>query len=151
VSPLAREPNLPVVDDLDDVVQLVTDRPSIFVRYSRGPAADNRDGPSRDYEADVDMPGLSVTTVAPEPWWPRSPRHWVARRLCQYDQLGDQEGRFAWLLTGRVVGWGPDHEPLVVDVEPIARVGPHALREAQRVYQEHFTVAKDSRPRLESS
>lgn len=139
------EEELPAVDDLDEIVRLVQERPHLFVRYSRGPAHDGTDGTSRDYEADVDMPGLSVATVGPEPWWTRPPEDWVARRLCQYDQLGDEEDRFAWLLTGRVVGYGPDHEPLVVDVEPVARIDREALRQAQRLYRSRFNVAEDSR------
>lgn len=135
-----------MVDDLDELVRLVTERADPFVRFSRGPAHDGTDGTSRDYEADLDMPGLSVTTVVPEPWWTRPAAEWVARRLCQYDWLGDEQDRFPWLLTGRVVGYGPDHEPLVADVEPIARISQETLRQAQRLYRDRFHVAEDSRP-----
>jgi hypothetical protein len=137
--------DLPVVDDLDEVVRLVTEHPDRFVRYSSGPAHDGRDGVSRDYESRVDMPGLSVTTVTPESWWPKAAEEWVARRLCKYEELGDEHDRFPWLLTGRIVGYGPDHEPLVTDVEPICRIGSQALARARRVYDECFNVAEDSR------
>ncbi|WP_026877192.1 DUF6098 family protein [Jiangella gansuensis] len=135
--------DLPMLDSLDDVLRTVDDRPGLFVRYSKGPSVDLRNGPSRDYEADVDLPGWSVTTVEPEPWWTRSTADWVARRLCKYDEL-DQEDRFPWLLTARVVGYGPDHEPLVTEMRPVARVGRNALAEARRRYEERFDVGRGS-------
>jgi hypothetical protein len=135
---------LRIVDDFDELVRLVKEVPDLYVRYSKGPAHDGRRGTSRDYEAGVDMPGLSVTTIAPEAWWPRDPADWVARRLCKYDEL-HEEDRFPWLLTGRIVGYGPDHEPLVVEVEPVARVGDAALECARQLYHSRFDVAQDSR------
>jgi hypothetical protein len=33
----------------------------------------------------------------------------------------------------------------VVDVEPVARVGPQALQRARELYQQRFDVAQDSR------
>jgi inner membrane transporter RhtA len=136
--------DLAVVDDFDELVRLVTEREHLYVRYSKGPAHDG-DGPSHDYESGVDMPGLSVTPIAPEPWWTRPAEDWIARRLCKYEELGREEDRFPWLLHGHVSGYGPDHEPLVVDVEPVARVGPKALERAKRLYEERFHVAQDSR------
>src|SRR3954453_2319616 len=111
----------------------------------RGPEEDASRGFSRDYEADIPLPGLSVTVATPEPWWTRPTEDWVARRLCKYAELGTASGRFPWLLSGRPVGNGPDHEPLVDQVRPIARVGDEALREAVHPYHERFTPGQDSR------
>ncbi len=91
------------------------------------------------------MPGLSVATIVPEAWWTRPAEEWIARRLCQYEWLADEQDRFPWLLTGSVVGSGPDHEPLVADVEPVARVGRQALISARELYFAKFDVAADSR------
>jgi Family of unknown function (DUF6098) len=143
-----RSGDLPVVDDFEALADLVRDRPGLLLRYSKGPAADRAEGPSRDYEADVDLPGLSVTTIGPEPWWTRPAEDWIARRICKYAELGDEHDRFPWLLEGRVVGRGPDHEPVVVDPEPVARIGPAALTEAQRRYHARFEVGEDSRGRI---
>jgi hypothetical protein len=93
----------------------------------------------------VDLPGLSVTTIGPEPWWTCPVEDWVARRLCQYAHLGEEETRFPWLLTGRRVGVGPDHEPVVEMLEPVARVGQTVLDHAEKHYQERFDVGRDSR------
>lgn len=140
--------HLRAVTSLAEVVELVDTHGTLFLRYSKGPEMDRR-GPSRDYEADVALPGLSVTVVSPEPWWPRSVEDWVARRLCKYAELGEEEDRFPWLLTGRVVANGPDHEPLVDTVNPIARVATVALDEALRTYRERFNVGETSRGRDE--
>jgi hypothetical protein len=136
---------LPVIRSFAELVEFVAARDDVLLRYSKGPWEDADTGPSRDYEADVDLPGLSATTVAPEPWWPRPAEDWIARRVCKYAELGEDEDRFPWLLTGEIAGWGPDHEPVVVEVRPLARVSQEALDEAQQLYQERFKVGKDSR------
>src|SRR5215218_229520 len=107
----------PVLRSLAEVVDVVGAHDVMYLRYSEGPEEDlDGGGSSRDYEADVELPGLSVTVVSPEPWWPRPVEDWVARRLCKYAELGEEEDRYPWLLTGQVVGNGPDHEPLVDQV-----------------------------------
>jgi len=136
---------LPVADDLAAVVELVKQNGGLFLRYSEGPASDAAEPRSHDYEANVDLPGLSVTTIQPEYWWPRPARDWVARRICKYAELGEEEGRFPWLLRGRVVGYGPDHEPLISEFEPVARISAKALQEAKECYEERFDVGRDSR------
>jgi hypothetical protein len=130
---------------LAEVVDVVRAHDILYLRYSEGPEEDLSGGSSRDYEADVDLPGLSVTVATPKPWWPRPVEDWVARRLCKYAELGAAAGRFPWLLTGRPVGNGPDHEPLVDQVRPVARVGDEAVREAVWLYHERFNAGEDSR------
>lgn len=129
---------------LDDLVALVDDRPALFVRFSHGPDAD-RGSPSLDYEADVELPGLSVTPLNPEPWWTRSTLDWVARRVCQYAELAEKDPtRRPWILTGHVAGQGPDHEPLLTDVEPIAWLSTDAIAEALDHYRRAFDKGRDS-------
>lgn len=139
---------LPVIDELEALVTLVKHRPRLYLRYSYGPEQDAMDGPSVDYEAGLPLPGLSVTTIAPEPWWTRPAIEWVARRLCKYAELGESAGRRPWLLTGHVAGRGPDHEP-VVDIDsvgPVAWIDSGVVHAAHRLYQERFHVGRDSRP-----
>ncbi|UYP18503.1 DUF6098 family protein [Rhodococcus sp. Z13] len=136
--------DMPLVTSLDQLADLATD-PLLYLRYSKGPVADAEDGPSRDHEANVTLPGLSATTISPEPWWRRPVKDWVARRLCKYSEPAQEDGRFAWLLTGRMVGRGSDHEPLLVDVRPHARIAREVLDEATRWYHERFDVGNDSR------
>lgn len=137
---------LPVLRRLSDVVDVITgSADTVFLRYSHGPARDTEGGTvSRDYEAGIDMPGLSVSTVAPEAWWPRPAKEWVARRIRQYADLGAQQDRYAWLLTGRIVGYGPDHEPLLTDIEPLGRLDETVLDEAAELYRRRFEVGQDS-------
>ena len=131
------------MDDLDSVVAMVEQHPGLFLRYSKGPAADV-ETVSRDYEADVDLPGLSVTTITPEAWWPLPTEEWVARRLCKYNGLGQESGRFPWLLSGRRVATGPDHEPIVELHQPIAIVGDEAIRQARQRYRRRFAAGQNS-------
>jgi len=137
--------DLAVLESLSEVVDAVRAHGTVYLRYSEGPDQDLGHRSSRDYEAGVDLPGLSVTVASPEPWWPRPVEDWVARRLCKYAELGNATDRFPWLLTGRVVGNGPDHEPLVDEAYPIARVSGDAVQEAVRMYHERFSAGEDSR------
>jgi hypothetical protein len=92
------------------------------------------------------LPGLSVTVLNPPAWWTRPARDWVARRICKYAELMAGPGtRRPWLLTGREVGVGPDHEPLVAQARPVAWIGPVALAQAVQVYRDRFAVGRDSR------
>ncbi|WP_249359666.1 DUF6098 family protein [Nocardia cyriacigeorgica] len=138
------EDDLPRLTDLDQLTEYILGHDQIYLRYSEGPQADRRFGPSRDFEAGVDLPGLSVTTVVPESWWPRPAREWVARRLCKYAEVGEPGGRYPWLLTGTVVGRGPDHEPILVRARPLARIAESVVDEAKAVYVECFDVGRDS-------
>jgi hypothetical protein len=140
------EPDLADIEEFLDLVALVDAVPGLFLRYSHGPVAD-LEGPSRDYEAGVDLPGLSVTTLAPEPWWPRPAEDWVARRVCKYLSLtrGD-DGRRPWVLTGTVVGYGPDHEPLVTGQQPVAWISERVVAQAHARYRQRFAVGRDSVP-----
>ncbi|MCC9306016.1 DUF6098 family protein [Kitasatospora sp. RB6PN24] len=134
-----------VIDDLDDLTELATGPVEVFVRFSQGPDHDGET--SRDYEADVELPGLSVASVRPEPWWNRPPEEWVARRICQYaDRAERDERRRAWLLTGRVVGRGPDYEPLIAQPCPLAWLGPALLAQARRCYEERLRPGRDGTP-----
>lgn len=68
-----------------------------------------------------------------------------ARRVCSYARLGEADSsRYPWLLTGRIIDRGPDHEPLVADAEPIARISRRALAEAAAHYERNFDVGRDS-------
>ncbi|MCU1659098.1 MAG: Uncharacterized protein JWO57_3754 [Pseudonocardiales bacterium] len=132
------------IEDLDELTELATTGPAVFVRYSVGPDAD-AEGPSWDYEAGVQLPGLPVSVLRPESWWTRPAVDWVARRVCKYLDLARKApDRRPWVLAGRVVGNGPDHEPLVQDVEPIAWLAPAAVEQAQKIYHERFDVGRDS-------
>lgn len=131
----------PAVGSLDDLAALAAGRSEPFVRFSEGPDADATEE-SRDHESGCRLPGLSVNPLRPEPWWDRPVVEWVARQLVQYAHL-DQEDRYAWVLAGRVVGRGPDCEPLVVDVRPLASVPDDVVRAARDLYAAAFDAGDD--------
>jgi hypothetical protein len=135
---LAPMPRLETLSEVADLVQVLT---PVYVRYSAGPDAD-RAAVSRDHESGCLMPGLSVNPMTPEAWWTRPVEHWVARQLNQYAHLMVRD-RFPWLLTGEISGRGPDCEPLLVSITPVASIAPIVVDEASSLYRQVFTPGAD--------
>jgi hypothetical protein len=126
------------IDQLQDLVDLVRSRPDLYVRFSDGPDADAHEA-SVDYETGLHLPGLSANRLNPPDWWTRPLVDWLARQVCQYAHLAERsESHRGWVLTGRQTGRGPDDEPLLADVEPLAWLTDRLLSEAEARYHEHF-------------
>jgi hypothetical protein len=114
----------------------------LYVRYSEGPEEDSSGG-SLDAESGLELPGLSVNPLDPEPWWTRPVEDWLARQLSQYKHLRDgNPERRAWLVRGEVVGRGPDCEPLLVGTEFLAELDDRLLAEAEGRYRANFDVGR---------
>lgn len=114
----------------------------VHLRYSAGPEAD-REQSSRDYESGLALPGLATLDLDPPEWWTRPTADWLARQVCKYGHLAEHDPeRYAWLLTGREVGRGPDNEPLLADVVPLGRLGERMLAEAAERYHTRFEVGR---------
>lgn len=132
------------VSSLDELAHLVRAGPRLFVRWSKGPDRD-RDETSRDHASGLELPGLAVNPLNPPSWWTRPVDEWIARQVTAYDHLGaDQPDHIAWVLSGRIVERGPDNEPLVTDVEPVARLTPEILHEAAARAPESSRTADDT-------
>ncbi|MEU6275677.1 DUF6098 family protein [Streptomyces populi] len=124
---------LTVLRTLDELTDEVRSQEHLYVRWSMGPEADLGEMSSRDELTGVPLPGLSASSLDVEPWWRDRPvRTWVARRLYDYSHLPRHRspGVRPWLLRGRESGRGPDNEPLVDDVEPLAWIAPEIIEEA---------------------
>jgi hypothetical protein len=131
---------LPSLERLDELTTLVDSGVTVYLRYSPGPVAD-ADHPSTDHESGLMMPGVSANPLAPPGWWSLPLMDWVARRVCQYlREL--QEGARPWVLTGQVIDFGPDNEPLLDDVHPIAWLSPSLVEEAHRRYHERLNAGQ---------
>lgn len=114
----------------------------LHLRYSAGPEADRAQS-SRDYESGLVLPGLATLDLAVPAWWTRPAADWFARQICKYGHLAEHdEERYAWLLTGREVGRGPDNEPLIADAVPLGRLGERVLTEAAERYHARFEVGR---------
>lgn len=134
--------DLPTVAGLDELADLVRDGGRLYLRYSKGPRQDRR-AVSRDYESGLDLPGLSVTVLTPESWWTRPVEDWLARQVRKYASLVEEDpGRRGWVLRGRTVAHGPDHEPLLDDVEPVAYLSEKVMEEALHRYEKHFEAGR---------
>ena len=137
-------PALPVIGSLGELAAIVREHGQVYLRHSLGPDADAHQR-SRDYESGLDLPGLSAVPLSPPAWWTRPARDWLARQICKYAHLSEQDSRrYAWILTGEVAGAGPDSEPLIADPRPAGRLGGRALAEARRCYRERFDAGRDS-------
>lgn len=130
------------LDTLKILETLISAEAGVYVRYSEGYDNDSTCG-SVDTESGLELPGLAVNPLIPEAWWTRPLADWLARQLCQYKHLQEKNpNRFAWILRGDEVGRGPDCEPLLANVEPIARLSPKLLGEAERRYHENFAAGQ---------
>lgn len=128
------------LERLDDLVGLLAMNVPLYLRYSPGPEADAAH-PSMDHESGLAMPGHSAVPLRPPGWWTLPPTDWVARRVCQYLREV-HEGARPWVLTGEVADVGPDNEPLVVAVQPIAWLSGGLVAQAYQWYRERMDVGR---------
>jgi hypothetical protein len=135
-------PDMVRLQSLAHLADLVRARPGLHVRYSKGPDHD-ADQRSLDTESGLELPGLSVNPLDPEEWWSRPLEDWLARQLCQYRHLAEKNPqRIAWILRGTPAGRGPDCEPLLRDIEPVALLGAGVLEQAERRYETSFDAGR---------
>ncbi|WET82390.1 DUF6098 family protein [Amycolatopsis sp. QT-25] len=126
------------LESLAELAALVRRRKGLYVRWA--PSPEHRPGTSRDELTGMELPGLSVNSLDPEPWWRgQSLELWLARRLYDYCHLRHDRRRDTkpWVLAGRVIGSGPDNEPLLTDPEPVGRISTAVLDEAHGLLREH--------------
>jgi len=126
---------LAVLHTLDELAALVGDRHDLYVRWSQGPHRDRR-GTSLDELSGVPLPGLSASALGVEPWWgDRDRTVWAARRIYDYAHLPvRRRGHIRpWVLQGRLCGRGPDNEPLVDTVRPLAWLGDSLIDDAHAI------------------
>ena len=126
---------LPVLQTLEELADLVSERHDLYVRWSQGPHRDRR-GTSLDELSGVPLPGLSASALGVEPWWgDRDRTVWAARRIYDYAHLPvRRRGHIRpWVLEGHLCGRGPDNEPLVDTVRPIAWLGDSLIDDAHAI------------------
>lgn len=135
-----RTGGLPELGRLAELERLVRTQRGLHVRYSEGIEHD-LDEQSIDVESGLTLPGLSANPLDAQAWWTRPLADWLARQLCQYKHLRERNpDRIAWVLHGSIVARGPDDEPLLRDVEPVARLSSGLLDEAERRYEANFSA-----------
>lgn len=128
------------VDRLGELAELLGLGVPLYLRYSPGPESDAVH-PSVDHESGLPMPGHSVNPLQPPRWWTLPVEDWLARRTCQYlREL--REGAQPWVLTGTPADFGPDNEPLLVDIQPIAWLSGQLVREAHERYHSRLAAGK---------
>src|SRR5205823_2587812 len=125
------------LSSLDEFAEVVDGHSDLYIRWSKGP--DDDPPTSNDGLTGADLPGLSANPLSVEDWWEDRPvRMWMARRLHDYRHLQEERGPGVrpWVLEGEEVGRGPDNEPLVKLIRPVAWVADEVVEEATRVVDE---------------
>jgi Family of unknown function (DUF6098) len=131
---------MPTLERLEELTYLLGHGQTLYLRYSPGPLSDATH-PSTDHESGLLMTGLSANSLAPPGWWTPPVEDWLARRICQYlREL--EEGARPWVLTGREVDFGPDNEPLLQDIRPIAWLSASLVRRAHQHYHERLAAGE---------
>lgn len=128
------------IDRLDELAELIDLGLTVYLRYSPGPESD-ANSPSVDHESGLPLPGHSVNPLTPPGWWTLPVNDWLARRTCQYLREV-REGARPWVLSGKVVDFGPDNEPLLTDIRPIAWLSPDLVNEAHERYHRRLDAGK---------
>lgn len=123
---------MPTLERLEELSGLVGHGPTVYLRYSPGPVSDAAH-PSTDHESGLLMPGLSVNPLQPPGWWSLPVEDWLARAVCQYLRELREDAR-PWVLSGTVIDFGPDNEPLLDEIQPIAWLSGGLVREAHQRY-----------------
>ncbi|WP_116047796.1 DUF6098 family protein [Amycolatopsis palatopharyngis] len=127
---------------LGELTELVAAGLAPYLRYSPGPEADALH-PSTDHESGLLMPGIAVNPLPAPGWWTLPLEDWLARRVCQYlREL--REGAYPWILSGSSVDVGPDNEPLLVDVRPVAWLSSPVILEARQRYHARLKVGEST-------
>jgi hypothetical protein len=124
---------------LDDLVDLLVLDIPLYLRCSPGPEAD-AGHPSVDRESGLRLSGHSAVPLCPPDWWTLPVEDWLARRLCQCLWQAPIGAARPWVLTGEVVDYGPDDEPLLVYVKPIAWLTGELIEEARERYEARLRV-----------
>jgi hypothetical protein len=128
--------SLPSIESLDDFADLIARADQLYLRWSRGPAVDEGRASCDDLTG-APLDGLSATPLAVEEWWGDRPlRLWAARRIYDYRHLPEIRGPVRpWVLRGREIGRGPDNEPLVECLEPLAWIAAEVVHDATRLVE----------------
>jgi Family of unknown function (DUF6098) len=125
---------------LDDLVDLMVLGIPLYLRCSSGPDAD-AGCPTVDRVSGLPLPGHAAEPLRPPDWWTLPVQDWLARRLCHYPVRAAAEAR-PWVLAGEVVDFGPDNEPLLAHVKPIAWLTEDVLQEARERYTARLSAGR---------
>lgn len=129
------------IDSLYEVESLLRRHPQLHVLAAHEPSFSGL--VSIDAESGLALPGLPAHPLQPEEWWYRPIGDWLAR---QVTHLAEHriDADALWLASGRVVGRGPDGEPLLADAAIIGVLGEPAIAEAGDRYRQRFADAAGS-------
>jgi Family of unknown function (DUF6098) len=104
--------------------------------------------PSVDHESGLTLPGAAVNPLRPPEWWVDRPiEQWLARQIGTYSHLQDADPhRVCWIVQGDIADRGPDNEPLLAGVQPVAVVAAELVDACRRATGEDNEASDDPPP-----
>ena len=101
--------------------------PDLYVRWSRGPRLDAKQGMSRDYQAGCTHSGLSAVPVESD--WTDDDRY-LSSRMTEYRFLRLKDERISChLYCADRVGTDSDGYALIKDIKPVAKLSEKLIAE----------------------
>lgn len=118
----------------------------VYIRYSNGPAADRAMGRSLNHVTGRREAGLSVgNLIVTDAEWMMDEdqadywRRHIASMVRSYSFLPGKP----YILTGDVVGFGSDGEPLLANWRQVARMSPTVLAEADQIRPTYVPIGAE--------
>lgn len=101
----------------------------LYVRWSRGPAKDKKQGVSKDYQSGANHAGLSAIEIEQE--WGCEDKY-LARRINEYLFLRIKDCAIGcWIYTGERVGEDTDGYDSIINISVVARVSNKLIDKLQ--------------------
>lgn len=112
-----------LINTFAEILQLA-EQGKLYVRWSRGPAMDKKQGHSRDYVSGSTHSGLSCQSATPDYDYMRTVAHArLAMMLVEYSFLQRKDSKiYGWLFRAEENGRDSDNAP-TVDAATIVPVG----------------------------
>ncbi|WP_053386542.1 DUF6098 family protein [Leucobacter japonicus] len=126
------------IDSLYEVESLLRRHPQLHVIAAHEPSLSGL--VNIDAESGLALPGVPTHPLQPEEWWYRPVGDWLARQITHL-AAAPFDADALWLVSGRVVGRGPDGAPLLADAATIGVLGEAAIEEAGDRYHQRFAHA----------
>ncbi|ROR73827.1 DUF6098 family protein [Bogoriella caseilytica] len=123
----------PPLRSIGQIVLLMQTVGPLYLHVPDPHSIGSRDGEFRDPESTFRLPGAPAWSLQPESWWLDSTATWVARRLARHATHA-ATAPAPTLLSGEIVSWGIDGQPLIGGHRTVAFLDADVFVEAQATY-----------------
>lgn len=123
----------PALRSIGQILQLMQTHGPLFLHVPDPESLGARAGEFRDPDSSFRLPGAPAWSLRPESWWLDSTATWVARRLAKHASHCATTPT-PTLLSGEIVSWGIDGQPLIGQYRTVATLDGDIFVEAQATY-----------------